>query len=191
MDAATPPATNIADLERQLNQVARAYDTLARQMSRFEGVQQTVRLNVGNFEAALARHELPARGTLAGLQARVRRTVQQMEADEGYYRSAVEGAGVTLAALQVQAQIERGQVEGQRNLIIAFFGLILATGQFITREEVQAFLDWIATLFGRTPGPYTSGQVFAARLALAVLIGLAGILLVWAIGKFRRRPRPS
>ncbi|MFQ5854670.1 MAG: hypothetical protein ACE5LU_03360 [Anaerolineae bacterium] len=61
-----------------------------------------------------------------------------MEADEGYYRSAVEGAGVTLAALQVQAHIERG-------------------------------------------------QVFATRLVLAGLIGLAGLLIVWGIGKLRRR----
>jgi hypothetical protein len=185
---ASPPATHVSDLERQLKQVALAYDDFARRMSRFEGVQQTVRLNVGNFEAALARHELPARGPLAGLQAMVRRTVQQMEADEGYYRSAVEGASVTLDALHVQAQIERGQVEDRRNLIIAFLGVSLAMGELITDAVAQSFLGWMATWLQWIPGgSYTPAQLFATRLVLAVLMGLAGMVIVWGIGRLRHR----
>jgi hypothetical protein len=175
----SPPATNLTGLESQVKRVAKAYGDFAHQMGRFAAVEQTVRINESNFEAALARYELPAQGPLAALQAIIRRTVQQMEADEGYYRSAIEGAGVTLDTLQVQAQIERGQVEAERNVIIAFLGVVLAAGQLLNDEVVRAFVAWGATLLRQAPPVFSPGDLFWARLALSVLMGCLGLGVVW------------
>jgi hypothetical protein len=86
---------------------------------------------------------------------------------------------VTLDTLQVQAQIERGQVEAERNVIIAFLGVVLAAGQLLNDEVVRAFVAWGATLLRQAPPVFSPGDLFWARLALSVLMGCLGLGVVW------------
>ncbi|MFQ5854667.1 MAG: hypothetical protein ACE5LU_03345 [Anaerolineae bacterium] len=109
-----------------------------------------------------------------------------MAQDIGYTRETLEAAESALSLLSARFEEREARAQERRNMLVAFLGLILAVSQLIANEEAQSFLGWAATLFGWTPGPYTLAQLFAARLVLAVIAGLAGVVIVWGIGKLAR-----
>ncbi|MCS6847354.1 MAG: hypothetical protein RMN52_06530 [Anaerolineae bacterium] len=189
------PAGGVNALDARLTELAEAYHAFARELAIFDRVTQAVRVNLLNLREHVAEYGLPREGPPAAWLTAAERAAGQMEADEGFYRARVRQAEMALAALQVQAEVERAHLEQQedrrdrqRNLLLGFIAAMLALGQVIGDETIAELLRGA----GLTPaGPIPAALIFIARLALVLGVGLLVVGALWALGRLRgRREQP-
>jgi hypothetical protein len=174
---------SLDQLESQLKEIAEAYGEFAKVLGSFERLQATVNINAANLQELFVKHALPEGGPLAAWRAVVARAVEQLQADERFYRATANETLGSLEALQIQTAIKRGQLEEQevhlgnrRNLILTVIGLILALGQLLATQEFEDFLRWL--------WPQLSGSaIFPAKLGVSVLIILVGLVIFWGVAR--------
>ena len=193
-----PPAGDVAALDARLQALAGAYNAFARELAIFDRLAQAVRVNLLNLRQGFAEHGLPQAGPLAAWLTAAERAAGQMEADDGFYRARVRQAEMALAALQVQADIERAHLEqeenrrdAQRNLLLGLIAAVLALGQVMSDAVVGEFLGRLIRGLGRTPlDPMPAGLVFLTKLLLVTGIAAAVAGLFRAASRLRRRQGP-
>lgn len=190
---AQAPGADTAALDRQLLVIAGAYGQFAADLGQFERIQQTVRVNAANLNAALA--ELPASdGPLAVWRSVAQRAVDQLQADEDYFRAIIQEAEVTLRTLQVRTDLERAELEEEenrltaeenrlaerRNLILAAIGLILALGEFVSPEAAYQVLCLGVGALRRVCAPAEELGLGLMLMRLGLAAVLAGLIyLAW------------
>ncbi|MBS1251221.1 MAG: hypothetical protein MAG451_00252 [Anaerolineales bacterium] len=174
--------------EAELQALAEQYGRLNVAVSDLRSLRRTLTIQTSNAGQAAAKLDLAAAPPIQHQLALLRETAAQAEQHIGYAEETLEAAQSALDLVGARFEEREARAQERRNLIVAFLGLILAAGEFVTDAVAQSFLAWVAVPLEWLPaGPYTSSHVFAARLALAVAIGVAGMLIVWGVGKLRRR----
>ena len=195
---ALPPPAHADGLDAALKEVAAAYDAFAAELATFDRLAQAVQVNLANLQAAFSEHGLPRTGPLAVRLAAAERAAEQLAADRGFYAARVAQAQMALAALGVQADIERACLEREenrqaerQNLLLGFIAAVLALGQIMSDAVVLAFLRWLLGLFGRAPlDPMPAAILFIVKLGLIIAIGGAAVGLAWGVGRLWPRVRP-
>jgi hypothetical protein len=186
-----PPSGDVEELDGRLRELAAAYNDFAADLAAFQRLAQAVRVNLLNLRQAFNEHSLPREGPLAVRLTAAERAMEQLEADDGFYQARVHQAEMALAALQVQADIERNRIEQEetrqaerRNRLLGFIGMVLALGQIMTDDVVLAFMRWLLAFFGLVSSqPTPEGIIFGVKLLLVLAAGLAGVGLVWGLGR--------
>ncbi len=195
-----PPPADADGLDAALKEVAAAYNAFAAELATFDRLAQAVAVNLANLQAAFSEHGLPRAGPLAVRLTAAERAASQLEADRGFYAARVAQAQMALAALGVQADIERARLEHEenrqaerQNLLLGFIAAVLALGEIMSDEVVLAFLRWLLGLFGQVPlDPMPAEVIFGVKLGLIITIGglfvglARGIGRLWGVVRTRR-----
>ncbi len=190
-----PPPADAEGLDAALKEVAGAYNAFAAELATFDRLAQAVAVNLANLQAAFSEHGLPRAGPLAVRLTAAERAAGQLEADRGFYAARVAQAQMTLAALGVQADIERARIEREetrqaerQSLLLSFIAAVLALGQILNDAVVLAFLRWLLGLFGRVPlEPIPAEVIFGVKLLVVLAVGGLLVLLIRAIRRRRAR----
>lgn len=186
-------AQNLTGLEGQLEAIAAAYGLYAAGLGQFAQAMQGVRVNATNLEEEMGRLGLPATGALLAWRQGAAVAVAQMQADKAFYEATVQEAEVTLRTLQIQVDLQRGQIEAEENRLaerrnwwLAVIGILLALGEYVDRELAYSVLCRVVTGLGRVCDPMAQLPGLALpllRLALVVGVGL----LLWGGVRLWRR----
>lgn len=183
------PRQDLSALESQLHELAGAYNDFTGELATFERLQQTLRVNLINLREVFVEHNLPREGPLAARLAAAEKALQQLEADEGFYQAAVRRAQIALAALQAQADVERGQLEEienrqreeqnrlaeRRNLILGLIGVALGAlglAEVVNESVGELLLRWLSL-------PVSPLTVMTSRLALLLSFGALAGVFTW------------
>ncbi|GAB4157514.1 MAG: hypothetical protein Fur0021_26490 [Candidatus Promineifilaceae bacterium] len=186
-------AQNLTGLEGQLGSIAAAYGHYAADLGQFAQAMQGVRINAANLEEEMGWLGLPPAGALLAWRQGAAVAVAQMQADKAFYEATVQEAEVTLRTLQIQVDLQRGQIEAEENRLtewrngwLAVIGILLALGEYVDRELAYSLLCAVVTGMGRVCDPMDQLPGLALPLLRVGIVAGVGLLLWGGVRLWRR-----